>query len=107
MTSENSSVPRKLTSKWRLAELLSTSACFVVVFASSLAAAQGDKPALGPEQPAYPRDLESLRAELKAEAEANTKRLNEQLKKVEQQLAAERQQRDAERAEARAESENV
>jgi hypothetical protein len=107
MTQAHLSAPGKLTSRWLLPELLSTSACLVVVFFSSMALAQPEKAALGPEQPAYPRDLEALRAELKAQADANAKHLTDELAKLQKQLAEERAQRDAERAEARALADNT
>ncbi len=104
---------RNLTIAWRTVKLRPTA---VVVAALSLVlstarSANAQAPGaqeLGPEQPAYPRDLDRLRAEMKAAEEANNRKLlelNAQLYRLSTALDEERARRRQVEAEARLETE--
>ncbi|HZS39552.1 MAG TPA: hypothetical protein VFF06_22125 [Polyangia bacterium] len=78
----------------------------VAAFCRTAIAQPAPADAFGPEAPAFPRDLERLRAELKAASDAQAQKIAEQaaeIRKLSGALDAERTRREAERAESRAE----
>src|SRR5580765_8033887 len=84
---------------------LPTTLLLVLLASASRHVSAQEKPQFGPEAPAMPRDLEALRAEMKAQADANAQRFDAELARLKKELDAERAAREQERVEARAQAE--